>query len=163
MPVETGRESPAQPALRNAQALARLLDSSIGVPGTSYRIGLDPLIGLVPGIGDFAGVLLSTSILLSAARVGVPHPTLVRMATNIGIEALVGTVPIVGDLFDAGWRANLRNVRLMEAHLAAPVSSARRSKRWLVATAVGLGAVLLGLVAGLGWIVITLLRALGFG
>ena len=149
--------------MRNVQALARLLDSSIAIPGTRFRIGLDPLIGLIPGVGDFAGVLLSTSILLSAARLGVPAPTLVRMAANVGLEALVGTVPLVGDLFDAGWKANVRNVRLIESHLADAGRSRESDRRWLIGTAAGLGAGLLALVAGAAWLTVQLLQALGFG
>jgi hypothetical protein len=155
--------APAPPAVRNVQALARLLDSSIAVPGTRFRIGLDPLIGLIPGIGDFAGVLLSTSILLSGARLGVPASTLVRMAANVGLEALVGTIPLLGDLFDAGWKANVRNVRLIEGHMADAARSGRSDRRWLVGTAVGLGAGLIALVAGAAWLTVQLLQALGFG
>jgi hypothetical protein len=153
----------APPALRGARSLARVLDTAVTVPGTRFRIGLDPLIGLIPGFGDFAGVLFSTSILFSAARLGVPRPTLVRMAANIGIEAIIGTVPLVGDLFDAGWRANTRNVRLIETHVADPARSARSGGRWLIGVAAGLGAVLLLLVGGAAWLVVLLLRALGFG
>lgn len=157
-------DTPAPPAeLARAQALARLLDTSVKVPGTSFRVGLDPIIGLIPGLGDFAGVLLSTAILVSAARLGVPRPILLRMAANIGVEALVGTVPILGDLFDAGWRANMRNVRLMERSLAEPARAAKSSRRWLVTTAAALGAALLALVAGAAWLLITVLQALGFG
>lgn len=151
------------PALRNAQSLARLLDSSIRVPGTSFRFGLDPLIGLIPGIGDIAGVVLSTSILFSAARLGVPRATLLRMGANIAIEAVVGAVPLLGDLFDAAWRANVRNVRMIEAHVADPVGSAHSGGRWLMGAAAAIGALLLVLVAGAAWVVIILLRALGLG
>lgn len=161
-PEPTPAPSTAPPALRGAQSLARLLDTSLGVPGTRFRIGLDPLIGLVPGIGDFAGVLLSTSILFSAARLGVPGATLLRMGANIGIEAVVGTIPVLGDLFDAGWRANTRNVRLIEAHLADPVHSTRAGRRWLLAVAIGIGLLLLLLVGAAAWLIIILLRALGF-
>ena len=153
----------APPALRSARSLARLLDSSLRIPGTSFRIGLDPILGLIPGIGDFAGVLLSTSILFSAARVGVPGATLLRMGVNIGLEAVIGTIPLIGDLFDAGWRANVRNVRLMEAHLADPAVSSRANARWLRTLAAGIGAALILIVGAAGWLVVTLLQALGFG
>lgn len=151
------------PALRNLQALARLLDSSIGLPGTRFRIGLDPLIGLIPGFGDLAGVLLSASILLSGARLGVPASLLMRMAGNIGLEALLGTVPVVGDLFDAGWKANNRNVRIIERYLAEPERSTRSSKAWLLGVALVLLLILLSLVGAAAWLVMTSLRALGFG
>lgn len=151
------------PALRNLQALARLLDSSIGIPGTRYRVGLDPLIGLIPGVGDFAGVLLSASILVSGARLGVPAALLLRMAANIGLEALVGTIPLLGDLFDAGWKANNRNVRIIERHLEEPERSGRANRRWLIGVSLALAVLLLGLVGAAVWLVMGLLRLLGFG
>jgi hypothetical protein len=150
-------------ALRHLQALARLLDSSISIPGTRHKIGLDPLIGLIPGVGDFAGVLLSASILVSGARLGVPAALLLRMATNIGLEALVGTIPLLGDLFDAGWKANNRNVRIIERYLDEPARSARSNRSWLVGVSLALAAVLLGLVGGAVWLIAALLRLLGFG
>lgn len=157
--VHTGAPAP----LRSAQALSRILDTAVTVPGTSFRVGLDPIIGLIPGIGDLAGVALSITILFQAARLGVPRSTLLRMGANIGLEALVGTIPIVGDLFDAGWRANTRNVRLMEAFVGDPARAARSGKRWFVGTAAGVGALLLGLVGAAAWLVVQLLQLLGFG
>jgi hypothetical protein len=153
----------APPALRSARSLARLLDTAIGIPGTRFRIGLDPIIGLIPGIGDIGGVILSLSILLNAARLGVPRTLLLHMGANIGLEAVVGTIPLLGDLFDAAWRANARNVRLMEAYFADPVRTERSGNRWLVAVAVGIGAVLLAVVGGAAWLMLALLQLLGFG
>lgn len=103
--------------------LARLawwLDSSIVVPGTRFRIGLDALIGLVPGVGDLVGAALSAYIVAAAARRGTPGSVLLRMALNVGIDAVVGAVPILGDLFDAAWKANQRNVALLRQYAAVP-------------------------------------------
>ena len=150
-------------ALRNARSLARLLDTAVRIPGTRFRIGLDPILGLLPGFGDAAGVLLSVSILFSAARLGVPKATLLRMGVNVAVEGIIGTIPLVGDLFDAGWRANIRNVSLIERHLEDPGSAARSGSRWLWTLAVGIGATLLLLVGAAAWLVILLLRSLGFG
>lgn len=100
--------------------LAHLLDDAVRIPGTNIRIGLDPLIGLVPGIGDFAGTVLSGYIVLAAARLGVPRRMLARMLVNLGIDAILGSVPLLGDLFDIAWRANGRNLALIETHIAAP-------------------------------------------
>lgn len=164
--MQTHRDAPAAPApapLRNARSLARLLDTAFTIPGTGFRVGLDPILGLVPGIGDFAGVVLSLPILFHAARLGVPRTLLLRMGVNIGIEALVGAIPLIGDLFDAGWRANVRNVRLMEAFIADPRRAAKSGSRWLIGTAAGVGAVLLALVGTVAWLVISMLRLLGFG
>ncbi len=97
--------------------LGQLLDSSIPIPGTTRTIGLDSVIGLIPGIGDVVGGLLSGYIILEAARAQVPTMTLVRMLGNVGIDTLVGVVPVFGDLFDAGWKANNKNVMLLQGHL----------------------------------------------
>lgn len=162
-PSVTRTTSPESAALARARALARLLDTSLRVPGTRFRFGLDPILGLVPGIGDLAGVLLSSTILLTAARLGVPGPTLLRMGMNVGIEAVVGLVPLLGDLFDAGWRANVRNMALIDAHLERPGSTARRDRRWLISVAAGIVIVLIAIVGAGAWLIISLLRALGFG
>ena len=94
-----------------------LLDASILVPGTRFRFGLDPIIGLVPGFGDFAGAALSGYIVYEAWRLGVPPRALARMIANIGLEAAIGTVPVAGDVFDAAWKANLRNLDIVRRHV----------------------------------------------
>jgi hypothetical protein len=104
--------------LKQVNALAWLLDNSIPVPFVNYRIGVDALIGLVPGIGDMAGLLVSSYIVLQAARLGVPRATLMRMVINVALEGAVGVVPLVGDLFDATFKANARNVQLLNDALA---------------------------------------------
>lgn len=94
--------------------MSRLLDSSFRIPGTQIRTGIDPVIGLIPGVGDLAGAALSTYLVAEAARLGIPRRTVARMMTNVGIETLVGAIPILGDLFDVAFRANRRNVKLLE-------------------------------------------------
>ena len=111
--------------------LAWLLDSSIPLPGTRFTIGLEALIGLVPVVGDVAGVLLSTYIVREAAALGVPRSILARMAFNVALEGLVGMIPLAGDVFDAAFKANQRNVRLLNAWLEAP-RAAQRSSRAMV-------------------------------
>jgi hypothetical protein len=107
--------------------LAWLLDNSIPIPGLRFRVGLDALIGLIPGIGDAIGVLLSTYILGEAARLGVPKTILIRMAFNVAIEGVIGIIPFAGDVFDAAWKANQRNVRLIGAYLDNPRKTTRTS------------------------------------
>ena len=97
-----------------------LLDEAFRVPGTSFRFGIDGVIGLVPGLGDVLAGLLSLIIPLAAWIRGVPYITLVRMAANLGIGVLVGTIPIFGDIFDVVWKANRRNYRLLSRHLGEP-------------------------------------------
>ena len=111
----------------HVRALARLLDAAVTIPGTNIRVGLDALIGLVPGVGDMAGAAMSGYIVLAAARLGAPTPVLLRMLLNIGVDGVIGSVPLLGDLFDVGWRANLRNTALLDAHLAAPERTRRAS------------------------------------
>ena len=123
-------------ARQRLQYLSRLLDNAIAIPGTEYRVGIDPLLGLVPGGGDLLGGLLSAYILLEAAFLGLPKQTLLRMAGNILLETVVGTFPVVGDFFDVTWKANARNYKLIEAHLASPQSS-RRADTWFIALLVG--------------------------
>jgi len=101
--------------LARLRRLAFLMDRSIPIGG-GRSIGLDPLIGLIPGVGDWAGAVISSWIVYQGILLGMPLRVLVAMGLNIAIEALVGTVPVVGDLFDAAWQANYRNLRLIEKH-----------------------------------------------
>lgn len=103
--------------LKQIRFLSHWLDNAITIPGTSWRIGLDPIIGLIPAVGDYAGAILSSYIVLQAARLGVPKEKLTQMTFNIILELLVGTVPVAGDLFDAAWKANRQNLQLLEEHL----------------------------------------------
>lgn len=121
------RDADADARLDGARLLARLLDDSIPIPGTSYRIGIDPLLGLVPGVGDALAAILSTWLLVIGLRLGAPAAVLARMGLNIAIETLVGAIPIAGDLFDAGWKANIRNLRLLEGWLEQPGPTRRTS------------------------------------
>ncbi|MBP7621546.1 MAG: DUF4112 domain-containing protein, partial [Gemmatimonadales bacterium] len=103
--------------LAHLRRATTLLDDGIRLPGTSFRFGLDPLLGLVPGVGDVAGAALSAAIITAAVRNGVSRFTLVRMAGNVALNATLGIVPLLGDLFDAAWKANRRNLILLERHL----------------------------------------------
>lgn len=135
---------------RRVRVLAQLLDNSITIPGTSYKIGLDPIVGLIPGIGDFIGAVLSAYIILEAARADVPGFTLLRMLVNVGFDTLVGAIPAVGDLFDAAWKSNTRNVALLERHLAKQASGAPRRSQ-------SIGAIVLTVIALLAIIGVGLL------
>jgi hypothetical protein len=117
--------------------LAWWLDNAIAVPGTRFRIGFDALIGLIPGIGDLVGTLLSSYIIAVAAARGLPASALARMAINVGIEAIVGLVPILGDLFDAGWKANQRNIQLMHQFQETPAAARRQSRAVVAAWSAG--------------------------
>ena len=107
----------ARQRLERLRRLAWLLDGAARVPGTRFRFGLNSLIGLVPGGGDAVLAGLSLLIVWEAHRLGVPQSLLARMLANVGVEALGGAVPLVGDLFDMAFKANLRNLALLERHL----------------------------------------------
>jgi uncharacterized membrane protein len=100
-------------ALRRLQTVANMLDSAFLIPGTKQRIGIDAIIGLVPGVGDVVTTLLSSYIVWEARNLGVSKFALARMLTNLGIHATVGSIPLVGDLFDAFFRVNQRNMRIL--------------------------------------------------
>lgn len=120
--------------------LAWLLDSSIPIPGTRLTVGLDFLIGLVPVIGDLIGVLISSFIVAEARRLGAPRSVLARMAFNVAVEGVVGLVPFLGDAFDAGWKANQRNVRLLNEWSAEPRRTQRGSRARIAGLVAGLAA-----------------------
>jgi len=105
---------PDRRRLEALQRWANLLDAAFGIPGTGIRFGIDALVGLIPGAGDALAGLFSATILLQGARFGVPRLVLVRMVFNALVDVVVGAVPFLGDLFDVGWKANLRNVRLLD-------------------------------------------------
>lgn len=118
-------------SLLRLRKFSRLLDNAIGIPGTSFRIGLDPILGLLPGAGDFVGTALSAYIVIEAARLGVPRSALGRMVFNILVESVVGALPVLGDLFDFAWKANTKNIELLETHLnVAPENE--KANRWFI-------------------------------
>src|SRR5688500_12871224 len=98
---------------QDVELIARLMDNARRFPGTNVRFGLDSIIGLIPGAGDAATSLVSLYILSAANRYGVARATQLRMALNIAIDAVVGAVPLLGDLFDVYWKVNLRNAELL--------------------------------------------------
>ena len=116
-----------------------LLDEAFRIPGTQIRFGIDGIIGLVPGLGDVIAGLLSLVIPLAAWIRGVPYVTLVRMAANLGIGVLVGTIPIFGDIFDIAWKTNRRNYRLLSRHLGEPRHHTWRDWGFLLAAGRGVG------------------------
>jgi hypothetical protein len=134
---------PSDPLAR-ARTLARLLDSAVKVPGTGVRFGADAILGLVPGLGDVAGAALAGYLVLLAQRLGAPRAVVLRMLANVAVDTAAGTVPVVGDLFDVAYKANTRNLALLERTIERPTDTKRTS--WLVVAAVLLGLALL--VAG---------------
>jgi hypothetical protein len=105
-----------QTRLAALRRVAELMDSAFVLPGTAYRIGLDPIIGLVPWVGDLASPLFTVALLWQARDVRIPKVVLGRMIVNAAVDAIIGAIPLAGDLFDCGWKANQRNMALLERH-----------------------------------------------
>ncbi|WP_315787433.1 DUF4112 domain-containing protein [Fischerella sp. JS2] len=103
--------------LNRIRKLSQLMDTSIRIPLIGFRIGLDPIIGLVPGAGDLISTAFSAYIIYLATRFSIPRQDLAKMIFNVGLEAVVGSVPLVGDLFDAFYKSNIRNLAILEEHL----------------------------------------------
>lgn len=145
-----------QKARKRLERVAWYLDNSIPIPGLEARIGIDGLIGLLPGVGDTLGALLSSYLLGEAARLGAPKSVLVKMAFNIALDALVGAIPVLGDLFDFVWKANQRNVELLNEYLDRPRKTVVSSRifAWVLAIA------LIGFVVFIGWLGYLVIRAL---
>jgi hypothetical protein len=151
-------EGPDERRIEVLRRWATLLDSAFGIPGTHVRFGMDALIGLVPGLGDAVSGLFSAAIIFHATRMGVPRVVLVRMVVNVLIDVLVGAIPVLGDLFDVGWKANLRNVALMERHLVGGRRGAAIGDYFFVG---GLAVLLLAAATIPLLVVLALVRALG--
>jgi hypothetical protein len=143
-------ERPEPPRLKRLRVLSHLMDQSIVLPN-GYRIGLDPILGLLPGIGDLLGASISTWMVYEAARLGTPKRVLLRMFGNIFAELLVGTIPILGDAFDAVWKANTRNMRLLEQSYH-PGLKERSGRTILISFGVFLVAIAGASLALVGWI-----------
>lgn len=135
----------AHPALQRVRRLSYLLDNAIPIPGTRWRFGLDPLLGLLPGGGDMAGAILSAYIVFEAARFGLPRSTLVRMLANLVLDSALGSLPVMGDVFDATWKSNSRNLALLEAHAQSPEPRRGVDRGFIILLIVTLVLILVGL------------------
>ena len=138
---------PTPPNLRRIETLAYWLDELIRIPGTRFRIGLESLIGLIPGVGDLAGLLMGGYVVIEAHRMGAPGELKLRMIRNVALDAVAGLVPVFGDLYDFAYRSNRRNLQLLLDHYRPATSAPQRlphRRRWVPA-------LLLLLAAGLLW------------
>jgi len=142
-------ESKNKPAssLKNLSVLAKLMDSQFKIPGTNIKFGLDALIGLVPGAGDFATFLISGYMVTVLANNGASGFVLARMVLNVIIDSLFGAIPILGDIFDVAFKANQRNITLMQQHY---VEGRHKGSAWKVV--IPLLFILLILIGGLAWL-----------
>ncbi|WP_407493308.1 DUF4112 domain-containing protein [Pseudooceanicola sp. MF1-13] len=113
------------PTLDKVDRIARVMDRAVRIPGTSIRMGLDSIIGWVPGVGDTLTLAPSLYIIELARREGVPGHKLARMLGNIGVDWLIGLVPLIGDIFDIGWKSNTRNAALLRDHIEGRIEKGR--------------------------------------
>lgn len=104
------------PALKNIDRLAKLMDAQFRIPGTNYRFGLDGLLGLIPGAGDLSTLAVSGYMIMIMSKNGASGNVIAKMVLNVVIDAIVGAIPLIGDLFDFVFKANLRNMKLMREH-----------------------------------------------
>jgi hypothetical protein len=143
------------------ERLARLLDSQFRVPGTSLRFGIEPILGLVPGVGDAAGLALSSAVIVQAVRLGARGATVARMVLNVALDAVFGSIPLLGSVFDFAFKANNRNVALLQRHELDPERTSAESRkavrRTLIGVAVGLVLTLVAIAALLAWLLTVLL------
>ena len=145
---------------RSLDQLSHLMDGLFRIPGTGWRIGLDAIVGLIPGVGDFATSAVSFYILAAGVRYRVPKVTLLRMAANIGVDYVLGSIPIVGDVFDVAWKSNQMNVELLRerASVSAEDAAHGRTSDWLFLGVIVLGllALLVGSIAVSLWLLVQL-------
>ncbi|MDH5428980.1 MAG: DUF4112 domain-containing protein [Nitrospirota bacterium] len=144
-----------------AQAIGQLLDASLTIPGTTIKIGLDPLIGLIPGIGDLISNGIGSSLLFLATKAGVPRIVILRMSLNIVINMGVGAIPVIGDLFSIWFKSNLQNAQLLHRH-SQTITPVTTLIDWVYVSTIAIGIILvLGLtLSGILWLGSSLLALL---
>jgi hypothetical protein len=133
--------------LSGARALAHLLDDSIRIPVVGVRFGLDPVIGLIPGLGDFAVAILSGYVVVLGARLGAPRSVIIRMIGNVAVDTIGGSIPLLGDVFDFGFKSNIRNVALLDRWIDQPGRTHAASRRAVGFTVLALSLLALASIA----------------
>lgn len=141
------RANPNPSQIQQLRQISRLLDEAIAIPGTRIRFGLDPILGLIPGGGDTVGLLMSAVIVMQAARLGASKSVLTQMAFNIILETVVGTVPVVGDVFDVAWKSNVKNLKLLEDYLHLPHPARPRNQGYAILLLVAIVLVFIAAIA----------------
>lgn len=124
--------------LKRLRRISYVLDNAIPIPGTKFRFGIDPILGLIPGGGDTVSAFFAAYIVWEAAILGLPKPILIRMFSNILYDTFAGSIPVAGDLFDVAWKANARNVALLEEYLKSPESNEKPDRWFLFLLFIGL-------------------------
>lgn len=150
--LAAGRPTDVAAAEKRIASVARLLDELVTIPGTRHRVGLDSVVGIIPGAGDIVAAGVGVWILLEAARFHLPPIVLARMIVNLVVDLAVGAVPILGDLFDVAFRSNSRNLALFRRYASEPAASTAAERAFFVALLVVLAAVMWLVAAAFGWL-----------
>ncbi|WP_298224062.1 DUF4112 domain-containing protein [Flavobacterium sp.] len=143
------------PTLKHLDALAKLMDSQFRFPGTQIRFGIDAIIGFIPGVGDFGGLLISGYMILVLAGNGASGFVMARISLNVIIDTLFGSIPVLGDIFDVAFKSNERNMKLVHQHY---IDGKHQGSAWKVVVPVLL--LLFSICAGIAWFAYTILSAL---
>ncbi len=157
-PEEKQKRSEIEPLFR---WIALIMDNLLQLPGTKFRFGLDPLIGLLPGLGDTGSAIISAMALIAAARRGLPKVLLARMSFNILINEVVGLVPLLGDAFSFWFKSNQRNYELLKRYRAAPDHSTKSNWLFVALVLAALGVILVVSLAISFWLLYSIARLLG--
>lgn len=142
---------------KSATEFAELLDSKFKIPNTNIRFGIDPLIGLIPGAGDVFAGMISVYFLIQAALLGGKASVLGRMFINILLDVLIGSIPVLGEVFDVYWKANLRNARILGELQEHPEKTTTESRLWIWFVIIQFIAILIGITLLIGWAIAELL------
>ena len=135
------------------KVLAEYLDDKFTIPGTNIRFGIDPVIGLIPGLGDWLGAMISVYFMIIAGVKGAGYAVVGRMFFNILLDVTIGTIPLLGEVFDVAWKANQRNAKLLEDLEEHPEQTTKGSKVVLWTLLAGMIAVLIGTLFGIIWLI----------
>lgn len=136
----------------DVEELARILDAAFGIPGTRIRVGVDSILGLVPGVGDWLTSMFSAYIIARAFSLGAPGSVILRMAGNVLADLFLGALPGVGDVADVFWKANLRNAELLRRYTESPERTVRRSRWWSALVAFAFLVIWSGVILLILWV-----------
>ncbi len=145
---------------QHANKLAYLLDDRFEIPNTNIRFGLDPIISLIPGAGDWLSGILSSYFIVLGARAEVPQSVLLRMGFNVLLDILIGSIPLLGDIFDFGWKANTKNAELLDKYKKHAASTEKQSKLILWVIAIALLILVVALLILIGWAIVEIVEAI---
>lgn len=145
---------------RHAERLAHWLDDRFEIPGTDINFGVDPIISLIPGVGDWLTGALSSYFILLGVRAEVPRSVLLRMGATILLDILIGSIPLLGDIFDFGWKANTKNAQLLEKYHHDRTKTEKQSKilLWIIAVVIILAVI--ALLVLIGWLTVTIFEVI---